>query len=354
MPIDPNNPPRYRCLHEFSPKEDGEIRAAVGELFVLSPGDDGIFDTEDDMNDGWLYVTNLASGETGFVPLEYMQEIQETPVQQPQQSSPSPRQQQQPTVPSSSFSPPPVSETKDRSDYSSPTPTSSGPPIRRFSDPRLAEHLLNNIDPKAMEGSPNRGMGDSMPTPNPSSRHQTPSSSRNNTPKFGSTSPNFSFPSSTSRLSSTPKSTSTSPLLAKLKGAGKKVVSSNRLKSVVSGPPRTPALATAVASEDYNELFKRNEDFYRKLTTNRNESFQVLQEMVEQLGKKVQSATQRSNDLVTSLQQLDELIDEERRKWKQQNELERNEAVKGRGRSSFVGPSQGQEGGGEVMEEKGL
>jgi exonuclease VII large subunit len=137
-----------------------------------------------------------------------------------------------------------------------------------------------------------------------------------------------------------------SPLLSKFRSAGKKVQSANRIKSVVSGPPRTPALATAVASEDYNELFKRNEDFYRKLTSNRNESFQVLQDMVEQLGKKIQSTTQRSNDLVSSLQQLDEMIDEERRKWKQQNELEKNEATKGRSRLSQLNDDR------EVGEEK--
>ena len=138
MPIDPQNPPRYRCCTDFECKEEGEIQASVGEMFILSPGEDGIFDTEDDMKDGWAYVSNLATGETGFVPLLYLKEIEEpSPRRSFSPPSPSPSSHQQQHLPQTAFSPPPVNETKERTDYNSPNTSSSGPPIRRFSDPRF-------------------------------------------------------------------------------------------------------------------------------------------------------------------------------------------------------------------------
>jgi len=139
-PIDPNNPPRYRCVYAFvaDEEEDGEVSANVGDMFVLSPGEDGVFNTDDDMNadDGWLFVTNLNTRETGFVPEDYLQKIDD----EPQQSSGITNTPPQTTAP--------VSESKDTSQQ----PSSEGPPIRRFSDPRLAGHLLKNMDPKAVQG----------------------------------------------------------------------------------------------------------------------------------------------------------------------------------------------------------
>ncbi|CAE7832026.1 unnamed protein product, partial [Symbiodinium microadriaticum] len=44
-----------------------------------------------------------------------------------------------------------------------------------------------------------------------------------------------------------------------------------------------------------------------------------------------------SNDLVSKLSELDELIDEEKRKWKQQNEAEKNADVIGRSKDLIRG-----------------
>jgi len=49
--------------------------------------------------------------------------------------------------------------------------------------------------------------------------------------------------------------------------------------------------------------------------------------MLDSLTKKLSDATQNSNEFVSKLNQLDEIIDEEKRKWKTQMENERNSSI---------------------------
>lgn len=50
-------------------------------------------------------------------------------------------------------------------------------------------------------------------------------------------------------------------------------------------------------------------------------------DMLDSLTKKLSDATQTSNEFVSKLNQLDEIIDDEKRKWKTQMENERNSSI---------------------------
>lgn len=85
-----------------------------------------------------------------------------------------------------------------------------------------------------------------------------------------------------------------------------------------------PSFVAAVEREDFEELKKRNQEFFSRILSTQEETFDNLCEMVEGLSKKLTDSSNSSNDLVKKLTDLDEFIDEERRKWKQQNEAEKN------------------------------
>ena len=46
-----------------------------GQIYQLAPGEDGIYGNEDDEKDGWILVQSLITGESGFVPIDYVQKI---------------------------------------------------------------------------------------------------------------------------------------------------------------------------------------------------------------------------------------------------------------------------------------
>jgi hypothetical protein len=46
-----------------------------GQVYQLAPGEDGIYGNEDDEKDGWVLVQSLITGESGFVPLDYVKKV---------------------------------------------------------------------------------------------------------------------------------------------------------------------------------------------------------------------------------------------------------------------------------------
>ena len=71
--------PQYVCIYDFSAEEEGELTVSKGERVQLAPGDDGEYGTEDDEKGGWLLVTSLETGMTGFVPQDYCEEVRSVP-----------------------------------------------------------------------------------------------------------------------------------------------------------------------------------------------------------------------------------------------------------------------------------
>ena len=117
--------------------------------------------------------------------------------------------------------------------------------------------------------------------------------------------------------------------LSKFKKSANMVQNMVRVSSAVAAP-RVPSLASAVEREDWNELTKRNDEYFSRLVSSQAETFDSLTDMVDALSKKLNEATKSSHDLVSKLSELDELIDEEKRKWKSQYDAEKNAEVLGR------------------------
>jgi hypothetical protein len=130
---------------------------------------------------------------------------------------------------------------------------------------------------------------------------------------------------------------------AKLGKSGKLLKAAKTVQNMVrvtniSAAPRVPALSTAAEREDFEELIKRNDEYFARLLASQAETFDSLTDMVDALTTKLNESAkvrerdaqvhlrqclivndvQCSNDLVSKLSELDELIDEEKRKWKQQ------------------------------------
>lgn len=115
---------------------------------------------------------------------------------------------------------------------------------------------------------------------------------------------------------------------SKLLNASRSVQHMVRANAALS-TPRAPGLSAAASSEDYDELFRRNDEYYKKLQASRADTFSNLGDMVDALSKRLGESTQACNDLVLRMQELDELIDGERRKWKSQNEQEKSRSIMG-------------------------
>ena len=124
--------------------------------------------------------------------------------------------------------------------------------------------------------------------------------------------------------------------LNKFKKTGTMVQNMVRVSSAVAAP-RVPPLASAVDREDWEDLTKRNDEYFARLVSSQAETFDSLTDMVDALSKKLNDATKSSHDLVSKMSELDELIDEEKRKWKAQNEAEKSAEVLGRSKQLVAG-----------------
>jgi hypothetical protein len=58
--------------------------------------------------------------------------------------------------------------------------------------------------------------------------------------------------------------------------------------------PRVPSLASAVEREDFDELVKRNDEYFARLLSSQADTFTSLTEMVDALAKKLNESTQVS------------------------------------------------------------
>ena len=143
----------YSSISHFL--SQGELSMRKGVKYQLAPGDDGVYGNEDDVKDGWLLVMDLRSGESGFVPVDYVKQI----------STPAPRGA---STPKRAMAPNPVVVVNGKvesirlREHSAVSPAlslqdlagdmselGSSAPVRRLSDPRLQQKLLASIDESA-------------------------------------------------------------------------------------------------------------------------------------------------------------------------------------------------------------
>jgi hypothetical protein len=214
----------------------------------------------------------------------------------------------------------------------------------------------------------------SNPLPPPPSQTKPQSSSASSHSRTPQAKPKMELSSATlpfglgdsSKLGGSSTSVSAMKKGGKLLKAAKTVQNMVKVTNVIA-TPRVPALSTAVEREDFDELLKRNDEYFARLLSSQAETFESLTDMVDALTKKLNESVKVSvhscvltspssllllflslkcsTDLVSKLSELDELIDEEKRKWKQQvclspcslisltllqNEAEKNADVLGR------------------------
>jgi hypothetical protein len=97
--------------------------------------------------------------------------------------------------------------------------------------------------------------------------------------------------------SSKPGGSSTSTLAMKKGGkllkAAKTVQNMVKVTNVVA-TPRVPALSTAVEREDFDELLKRNDEYFARLLSSQAETFESLTDMVDALTKKLNESVKVS------------------------------------------------------------
>lgn len=90
-------------------------------------------------------------------------------------------------------------------------------------------------------------------------------------------------------------STSTSAMKkgGKLLKAAKTVQNMVKVTNVIA-TPRVPALSTAVEREDFDELLKRNDEYFARLLSSQAETFESLTDMVDALTKKLNESVKVS------------------------------------------------------------
>jgi hypothetical protein len=296
-----------QVLYTFAAEDEGELSVSAGDIVTVNAGEDGIFGTDDDTKDDWVLVE--ANGTSGYVPANYLKQQQPGPEPAP---APAPAPLVAPLV-----VPSPAHTTASTFTPAQSMPGFPSAPIRRLSDPRLAQHLLETIDPKTVGGGV---AGNKSPLRSP----VTSTLASTVTPGGAGTA---GAKRSVGAAAAWAKVKSNTPNASANNSA--KLFSSVRtmMSGTMTSTQRTPALSAAVAAEDYGEMFRRNEDYFLQLQASRADTFSTLSEMVDALATRVNDNTEANGTVMGRIGELDALIDEERRKWKQKIETDKSSSA---------------------------
>ncbi|GMH82065.1 hypothetical protein TrVE_jg12963 [Triparma verrucosa] len=309
------NAPMYLALYDFKAEEEGEMSMTAGVEYQLSAGDDGIFGNDDDIKDGWILLMDLATGESGFVPIDYVKKISQDPpkgVTTPRQKivNPDPtvmvggkaeavsagaaqKFAQSQNLQVDTGTPLSLQDLAGSSPTALPSPsppasTKRPSSVRRLSDPRLTQRLLETMDSGA---GPSSLPPPSSPSPSPSpalSKRSSGSSKRASAMK--------------ARMSSTPS-----------KNDDKKLFSSVKSMERAAKPkPYNPKLVSSIRAEDYATLYSKNAEAHKKLQTSRGQLFGMATKMTDSLAKKIGERNQVGNKIEKDLKGLQEEIEKER------------------------------------------
>lgn len=356
---------KYKVLYDFNAEEDGEMSVRTGEIVVQVAQTTGV----DEAPDGWILVEVTEDNEKGFVPIDYLEKIitatvapskainPPSTIVPPPDSGPSSKPaayQAKPfaatpaaaatptTAPVAPSATPivPVSQIKQqipsekKSIFASVEPAPPPPPSSSVAEPSSVPPPASaqkafgaaNMFMKAAQKASVPTAAEAAPVASPPAPRAASIAASLNSSSVTTTP--FVAPPAAAPLTSTPAGAKTNSF-SKLKTAAKTVQNMVHVTSAVSAP-RVPSLAAAVDREDFDELVKRNDEYFARLLSSQADTFSSLTDMVDALAKKLTESTQSSGDLVSKLSELDELLDEEKRKWKQQNESEKNADILGR------------------------
>ena len=76
-----------------------------------------------------------------------------------------------------------------------------------------------------------------------------------------------------------------------------------------------PGLVAAVERDDFDDLIQKNGEYINRIVIGQGETMDSLTDMVDALGAKIYESSASATNLVDKLSALDNLIDEEKRKW---------------------------------------
>ena len=77
----------------------------------------------------------------------------------------------------------------------------------------------------------------------------------------------------------------------------------------------TFGLAAAIERDDYDDLIVKNGEYISRVLVGQGDILDSISDMVDALGYEMQRSAASAADLVDKLSSLDNLIDEEKRKW---------------------------------------
>lgn len=296
----------FRVLFDFTAEEDGELSVLADEIVRSSSTIQDPNGLESDTTpDGWILVYSAQDGSSGFVPRDYLEEtsepfpVRDTQAQHPlldveyASSSargpslqtaemsehlsppPSPRESEPTSMPAHSWDrlisdhAPPVAEDHDFDRHQSETLSrlslaalSKGTPQQTSTTKAVGFAMVPDTPevipetPLPTSSSSSSSVHRSVTAPLSSSRPLQPSQPA--APSSSSTA----IPSSPlSRSQGLGSTMSKSSLLA---SAAKKVINAKRMSKIVV-PPKAPALLSAVERENFDELLRRNEDYFSRV-----------------------------------------------------------------------------------------
>jgi septal ring factor EnvC (AmiA/AmiB activator) len=96
----------------------------------------------------------------------------------------------------------------------------------------------------------------------------------------------------------------------------------HKISSNTKQMDRIPSLSQTVKQEEHNELSRRHREYYNRMVENYAESSDILNNVCEQLDGKIVRSAADLEKYCRKVRQLDEMLDQERKKWKQQYEIE--------------------------------
>jgi hypothetical protein len=324
---------QFTVLYDFTAEEEGEMSVRAGEVVVAvhdAPG-------AEEPPDGWIHVEVLGDSERGFVPIDYLESVKgfaPAPAPVPVVSKPIEENKTNKPFGGKSIFPsaadvPPAAPKQTAAAKVQPQLTGAAGSTLEKAGAKFAGTAFKSAGAIRATSPPPKAPA--QPAANPYS--PAPMASNPYTPYNAPSTPLHSP--ITAALGSSSghglgSSSSSNPLaMSKLKSAAKSVQSMVHVASSVTAP-RVPSLAAAVDREDFDELVKRNDEYFARLLSSQADTFSSLTDMVDALSKKLNESTQSSGDLVSKLSELDDLIDDEKRKWKQQHESEKNADILGR------------------------
>ena len=332
-------PPRYQVLYAFNAEEEGELTCSPGDILELAPGDDGIYFTDDDEKDGWLQVVNLVDNNSfGFVPEEYVKELPPPPTLQAK--SPAPEPSHPPAhinVPLPTSPPAPqdleMSLQDLAADLEGPPPRALDYPaasylsakrtteleqptialtssdnfnsIRRLSDPRLTNKLLNTMDAGGgAAGTPLSSTAPARLTPTTAKSTAMPAAPR--TP-----------------LATTPagkmstRAAAIHASLHKIPSIADDRLLFSAVKNLDKAPSvkYNPALVQSIRSEDYAGLLRKNTDAYARIGSDRKSTFTLATKMGDALAKKIGERNGQCKEIEEELKGVGDRLEKERQKW---------------------------------------